>query len=279
MRNLLQRALVVFTLGPLTLLLIYLGGWWYFVPFVALLAIATFEFTQLSRKLGWRTPLWLLLPFVFALWLVPIPVRMMLFGEPIIDMDLVSPVLLLSVLASLGYVLWLYEKRSEKDAPGSWMAAVGGIILLGWLGSHFFKLRGLDVDKAAEWTALAMLGTWIADSGAYVFGKTLGRHKLSPRLSPNKTVEGYVGGIIVGTISTVIIALLLDLPMFIALVLGLLVSIVSPIGDLGVSLLKRTVGVKDSGTLLPGHGGALDRIDSLVWSVAMAYYLVLFSAK
>jgi len=86
-----------------------------------------------------------------------------------------------------------------------------------------------------------------------------------------------VGGIIAGTSLTVLIAYFLDLPLIVALILGLLVSIVSPAGDLGISLLKRTVGVKDSGNLLPGHGGALDRIDSLVWSVAMAYFLVLFA--
>lgn len=279
MPNLLRRALVVFTLGPLTLFLIYLGGWWYFLPFAALLTIATIEFSQLAGKLGWKTPLWLLLPIVFALWLVPVPVRMMLFGTPIVEADLVSPALLIGLLATLGFVLWLYEKRQNEDAPGTWMAIIGGIMLLGWLGSHFFKLRGLEGDNAAKWTALAMLGTWIADSAAYVFGKSLGRHKLSPRLSPNKTVEGYVGGIIAGTAFTVLIGYFLNLALPVALILGLLVSIVSPAGDLGISLLKRSVGVKDSGNLLPGHGGALDRIDSLVWSVAMAYYLILFMSR
>ncbi len=99
---------------------------------------------------------------------------------------------------------------------------------------------------------------------------------MAPRLSPNKTIEGYVGGILVGTLATLLIGLLLKLPPIQALVLGLLVTAISPAGDLGISLLKRTVGVKDSGSILPGHGGALDRTDSLVWSVAMAYYLVLF---
>lgn len=278
MPNLLRRALVVITLGPLTLFLIYQGGWWYFLPFAALLTIATIEFSQLTRKLGWKTPLWLLLPIVFALWLLPFPTRTMLFGSPVIEVDLVSLTLLIGLLAALGFVLWLYERRENEDAPGSWMATIGGIMLLGWLGSHFFKLRGLEIDKAAEWTALAMLGTWIADSSAYVFGKTLGRHKLSPRLSPNKTIEGYVGGIVAGTAITVLIAYFLKLSLPVAVILGLLVSIVSPAGDLGVSLLKRSVGVKDSGNLLPGHGGALDRIDSLVWSVAMAYYLVLYTS-
>ncbi|UCG23784.1 MAG: phosphatidate cytidylyltransferase [Chloroflexota bacterium] len=269
----LRRALVVFTLGPLTLLLIYLGGWFYFLPFAVLLSIAAYEYSQMVGKLGWRSPLWLILPVALALWLVPVDVQMMLFDKQFADIDLVSAALLIGMFAAMAYALWLFEKRPDENAPAAWMATAGGIVLLGWLGSYFFQLRGVG-ESAAQWTALAMLGTWIADSGAYVFGKTMGRHKLAPLLSPKKTVEGYVGGIVSGTLITVAIAYFMDLPLTTALALGLLVSVVSPAGDLGVSMLKRSVGVKDSGSLLPGHGGALDRIDSLIWSVALAYFLV-----
>ena len=157
---------------------------------------------------------------------------------------------------------------------------MGGVMLIGWLGSHFFSLRSIDT-MAWQWTMLAMVSTWMADSAAYVVGKffagnVLGKHPLSPRLSPNKTIEGYVGGIILGTALTVLLAFLLQLPLMEALILGLLISIISPLGDLGISLLKREAGVKDSGNIFGGHGGALDRVDSLVWSVAMAYYVVAF---
>ena len=226
-------------------------------------------------KYGWPAPLWLLIPAAFAQWILPQSVQNYLFGGPALSADVLAAALLISLLAALFYALWLYERRIGANAPGAWLAVIGGIMLMGWLGSHFFRVRGLP-NMAAQWTALAMLGTWIADSAAYVVGKSMGRHKLAPRLSPNKTVEGYVGGILVGTLSTVLIGLFLKLPPGQALVLGLLVTAISPAGDLGISLLKRTVGVKDSGNILPGHGGALDRTDSLVWSVAMAYYLVLF---
>jgi len=157
---------------------------------------------------------------------------------------------------------------------------MGGVMLIGWLGSHFFSLRNFGT-MAWQWTMLAMVGTWIADSGAYIVGKflagnILGKHHMSPRLSPNKTIEGYVGGIVLGTAFTVLLAYFLQLPLVGALILGLLISAVSPMGDLGISLLKREAGVKDSGTIFRGHGGALDRVDSLVWSVTMAFYLVLF---
>lgn len=270
---LLRRAIVVFTLGPLTLLLIYLGGWFYFLSFAALLGIAAYEFTRLANQLGWHVPLWLLLPVSLLLWFSPNNVQVMLFGKTVVERDLVSIALLLGLMAAMMHSLWLFERRPGENAPASWMATAGGVLFLGWLGSYFFRLRGLE-EMAAQWTALAMLGTWIADSGAYVFGKTLGRHKMAPRLSPNKTIEGYVGGIFAGTLLTVIIAHFLDVSVLIALALGLLVSVVSPAGDLGISLLKRSVGVKDSGRILPGHGGALDRIDSLIWSVALAYFLV-----
>jgi phosphatidate cytidylyltransferase len=272
---LLKRALVALTLGPLTLFLIYLGGWFYFLPFAALLIIATIEYAQLMGKLGWPTPLWLLIPVACAQWILPLSVQSYLFDDLRLNANALAVALLIGLLVALFYALWLYERRTEVNAPGAWLAMIGGIMLMGWLGSHFFRVRGLP-HMAAQWTALAMLGTWIADSAAYVVGKSMGRHKLAPRLSPNKTIEGYVGGILIGTLSTVLIAALLKVPIGQALVLGLLVSAISPAGDLGISLLKRTVGVKDSGNILPGHGGALDRTDSLVWSVAMAYYLVLF---
>jgi len=128
---------------------------------------------------------------------------------------------------------------------------------------------------AVEWTSMALLGTWIADSAAYAFGKRFGKRKLAPRLSPNKTVVGYVAGLVGGTALLIIVGMELGLPASGMVLLGLLSAGVSPLGDLGISLLKRTAGVKDSGTFLPGHGGALDRIDSLVWSVAFAYYLAM----
>lgn len=271
----LRRALVVFTLGPLTLVLIYYGRWLYFIAFAALLSIATFEFSLLINKLGARVPAALVIPLSILFWISPDQVQEMVFGAGNLLTDIEALALVVSLLATLSLALWLYEKEGVVQAPQSWMAAIGVVILMGWLGSHFFRIRGLP-DNAIEWTALAMLSTWIADSGAYVFGKTLGRHKLAQRLSPNKTIEGYIGGIVSGTIFTVLIGYFMDLPLLLVLVTGLLISIVSPVGDLGVSLLKRTVGVKDSGNLLPGHGGAFDRVDSLIWSVTMVYYLVYF---
>lgn len=266
-----QRVLVVLVFGPAALFVIYRGGLLYFLPLATIIVLATIEYTQIMQRLGWRVSRWLLVAAVFAQlvagqWHTP---------------DYFAPLLVLSLLIVLGYSLWLYEREISPTAAADWLAMAGGIVFLGWLGGHFFRLRGLE-HMAWQWTMLAMVGTWVADSAAYIVGRfmagkvLLGRHQMTPRLSPNKTVEGYVGGIVIGTSVTLAVARLLQLPLGAGLVLGLLITVVSPLGDLGISLLKREAGVKDSGNLFPGHGGALDRLDSLVWSVTMAYYLALF---
>ena len=265
-----QRAVITFTLGPLALFFIYLGGFFYAIPLALVLAVAAVEFSQMGQNLGWKTSPWVLVPLVLPFFLVG-------WWR---EWELLGPITLVALLVVMVYALWLYEVRKDQSAAATWMAMMGGVMLIGWLGSHFFSLRNSGT-MAWQWTMLAMAGTWIADSGAYVVGKflagkILGKHNLSPRLSPNKTVEGYVGGVVLGTAFTVILAYFLQLPLVGALILGLLISIVSPMGDLGISLLKREAGVKDSGTIFRGHGGALDRVDSLIWSVTMAFYLVLF---
>lgn len=265
-----KRAVIALTLGPLALYLVYLGGWFFFVPITAVLLLATYEFTNMVRKIGVSISLWILLPAVFLL----------LLAAQIPEYDISGPVTIISLLIFMAYSLWLYEKQKNEHATLSWMTMMGGFLLFGWIGSHFMLLRGIEVN-AWQWTILALVSTWFADSGAYMVGrfmagKVLGRHQLSPRLSPNKTIEGYVGGIILGTLLTIGTALLLQLAWLPAMVIGLLASIVSPLGDLGMSMIKRESKVKDSGHIFGEHGGAIDRIDSLLWSVAMAYYVLHF---
>lgn len=271
----LKRAAIALTLGPLALILIYfgdqLGGLVYFIPFSILLALATVEYVQLTGHLGWRLPVWLLLPLALVQWVIA------QWGQA----QWVGPSLLISFLIILAVVLLSYERQTSQTAPADWMALVAGLMLMGWIGSHFFSLRGID-NFAWQWTALAMLTTWLADSGAYVVGKfvagkvLLGRHKMSPRLSPNKTVEGYLGGVVIGTVFVVLIGYFLQIPLVPLILLGLIITTLTPLGDLGISLLKREANVKDSGNLLPGHGGALDRVDTLLWAVTIAYYLALY---
>lgn len=270
-----QRALVALIFGPLAILIIYFGeyleGLVYFAPFALLLTLATFEYVQICGHLNWRVSIYILWPLTLGQWVLA------QWGQP----EWTGLSLLISLLIILATVLWSYEKQLSQTVPADWMATMGGFLLLGWIGSHFFSLRGID-NFAWQWTALAMITTWVADSGAYVVGKfvagkyILGKHRLSPRLSPNKTVEGFLGGVFFGTSLVVLIGYFLQLSLLPLLLLGGCITLLTPLGDLGISLLKREARVKDSGNLLPGHGGALDRVDTLLWAVAIAYYLAVF---
>ncbi len=129
---------------------------------------------------------------------------------------------------------------------------------------------------------LTLPAVWLADSGAYFIGKRFGRTPFSPRLSPKKTWEGYLAGVVVGILGTTLLAALwrsgagpdtLITPWRGALLGGIL-AVITPLGDLGESMIKRQVGVKDSSNLLPGHGGAFDRIDSWLWAAPLGYYII-----
>jgi phosphatidate cytidylyltransferase len=183
------------------------------------------------------------------------------------------PLLLTSaVVLSL---IWLLLRPRKEGAFLGWAWTIAGILYIGWLLSHLVALRGLDDGR--NWVFLALLATFGSDTAAYFAGRALGRHKLAPNISPGKTWEGTIAGFLGAIIISLLFTMLLPIVYWQAIVLGLLISIFGQLGDLVESLLKRNMGVKDSGKLLPGHGGALDRIDSVVFAGVVVYYYVLFT--
>jgi phosphatidate cytidylyltransferase len=132
-------------------------------------------------------------------------------------------------------------------------------------------LHGLP--HGGSWVFLSMMLAWLSDTGAYFAGKYLGKHKLYPKLSPKKTVEGSVGGLAGSAVGATIASLWLipGLPLGQALLLALFGGALGQAGDLFESLLKRSTGVKDSGRVLPGHGGLLDRVDALMFTASATY--------
>lgn len=265
-----QRVIVALIVGPVLLAATYFGGWFYFIPVAFLMLAAGVEYANIMRVLKHNTPLWLLLPGI-ALLLISA-------WQPALNLTGVAFTTV--VFAALIYCLVLFERGISLDAALDWFAMITGIVLLGWVGGHFFQLRGLP-DDGWRWTMIALLGIWSADMaafgvGKYLAGRVLGRHALAPRLSPKKTVEGYIGGIVAAVIVTVVAAFILDVSPVLAGLAGLAVGVFGLFGDLSISLLKREAGLKDSGKLFPGHGGALDRSDSLIWAVAIVYYLVYY---
>jgi len=122
------------------------------------------------------------------------------------------------------------------------------------------------------WLVLTIGTTWVADSGAYFVGKSIGKHKLSPKLSPKKTWEGYLGGVAVGLLFGGFIGFISPIGVFHAVSVAGLVAALGTLGDLAESMFKRQANAKDSGSLIPGQGGAFDRIDSLMWAGVIVFH-------
>jgi len=255
--------LVVGAVGiPLVLGMVWLGGWWLFALVIAAALVAVHEFVTMAR------PLRPLAPAAYAGTLLG------LTGAR--TGGLVW--LLGGVLATFVFAFVL-NAFAETRAPST--VAIGATVLgAAWIGfglGHLLLLRQLHSEpRLLAFTVL--LTVWAADTFAYFSGRLLGRHKLAPSLSPGKTWEGFVVGSAVGIFVSFVA--LYDtrhtyMTSWQAIVLGLVVVLAAAVGDLFESMLKRDMQVKDTGHLLGGHGGVLDRVDSLLFAGAAAYYLVL----
>lgn len=265
------RVLVVLVLLPIGLAIVYLGGW-VFAAFVALiLGTAGWELARLFGSRDLR-PSRVLVMAGAALF----PLARMHDG-----FESAPWMVSLVILGSMAYHLVRYE-RGRDQAATDFAVTLAGALYLGWLGAYLVSLRNLP--EGIWWLLLVLPSVWLADSGAYFIGRAFGRRKLSPRLSPKKTWEGYLGGILVGVPGTVGLVTLWRLwagPAFTVTpaqgaFLGLLLSVLPTLGDLGESMIKRQAGAKDSSSLLPGHGGAFDRIDSWLWAAVIGYYFIVW---
>ena len=186
-----------------------------------------------------------------------------------------EPTLTALVLLAMGLYLISFEKGRDH-AAGDFAVTITGLIYFGWLGAYLVKLR--ELPGGLYWFFLVLPAVWFADSGAYLVGKQIGKRKLSPRLSPKKTWEGYIGGVIFAVLGGMLFAWLWrdQIPVTIlnGAMIGFFMGTLTTLGDLGESMIKRQAGMKDSSHILPGHGGIFDRIDTWLWASALGYYLV-----
>lgn len=173
-------------------------------------------------------------------------------------------------------VLFLCRFRTIEAVARDLAIAVFGLLYVPLLLSHAGLLRQLEYGR--EWVFLVLTMVMASDSFAYFVGISLGRHRLYEAISPKKSIEGSVGGLLGGVIGALIVKLaaMPQLGMADVLVLGVGVGAFSQVGDLVESMLKRSFGVKDSGTLFPGHGGLLDRLDSLLFAFPVTYYYAIW---
>ena len=175
--------------------------------------------------------------------------------------------------AAIFYLLVVEVIRPGERPLERIVYSVFGLLYIPWLLGYFLMLRYTpDEDGGLLFFALPLLATFAADIGGYFFGYFFGRRKLAPEVSPGKTVEGALGGLLLSFGVVVLVTRLADIwSLPDAFLYAVMVASASQLGDLSESLLKRSLGAKDSGTTLPGHGGLLDRLDSLLFAVPVTY--------
>lgn len=145
----------------------------------------------------------------------------------------------------------------------------------GWVSHLAAAVGSGGTARGLAWFALALAATWLTDTGAYLVGRAFGRAKLAPKISPGKTIVGAIAGVVAGTLAGAAAAPLFGVPIpaYAGAAIGFVLAVVGQVGDLGESLIKRSLGLKDMGSLIPGHGGILDRIDALLFTIPLAYWL------
>jgi len=203
--------------------------------------------------------------------------------------DVYGAVICLSIVAALAYEIF---PRDRTNSLTSWAVTFAGAYYIGGLLSSFILIRQLDtplgpgwlsplgIPHGTAWIIFTLAIVFLNDTAAYFVGRSFGRTKMAPILSPKKSWEGAAGGLVASVLTAVVCVPLLGLPIppAYAALIGALAGVVGPAGDLAESLIKRQVGVKDSGALIPGHGGILDRVDSLIFVAPLVYYLVLLTS-
>ena len=259
MTPLLSRIVVAAIGLPIVLALVYGGGWWLFTLAAIAAVLALHEYSLMARSLRPVT----LAAYAGAL--------LSLVGAELGGLQWTIAGFLTTFV--LAFVLhWVGQTRQSAT-----IAIAATVLGAGWIGlclGHLLLLR--DIPKNGQLvTFTVLLAVWAGDIGAFFAGRMVGRHKLAPRLSPGKTWEGFV----FGTIATVFVAFValykqdyISIPR--SIFLGLVVAVAGPLGDLFESGIKRDMQVKDSGRLLGGHGGVLDRLDAPLFAFVAAYYLL-----
>ncbi|MEM7033655.1 MAG: phosphatidate cytidylyltransferase [Chloroflexota bacterium] len=242
---------------PIVIALIQWGSWPFSIVITVIALVAAWEFGQMMVAKGHQPSLF------FSVILVLVTLTHMRFPE----WQLLVPGLTISIIVIL---IWELFQTTSDTQPVDWALTTTGSLYIGLGLGHLIGLRLLPEGYVWVWLAIAC--TWGADTFAYFGGRTFGRHAFWPRWSPKKTWEGFVAGILGGMFGGWVVVLVHGFPLMQALIIGVIVALVGPFGDLSMSMMKRYTGVKDSSDLIPGHGGVLDRVDSVIFSAIVVYY-------
>ena len=260
----LKRILTSLVLASIGVPAIIYGGIFFWLLMAVFVVVASWEYINLMRGADFQPSMMISVSGVFIIFL-------MRTYFPTYE----SAALIGFVFLSMAYHLVAFERGRDR-AAGDFAITIASLVYMGWIGSYLVKLR--ELPNGLFWFTLVLPIVWFADSGAYLIGKKFGKHKLSPRLSPKKTWEGYWGGVLFGVLGSILFAWPwrhnIEISLLQTILLGLVLSMLTTLGDLGESMIKRQSGIKDSSHILPGHGGIFDRIDTWLWAAPIGYYLV-----
>ena len=274
----LKRAVTALSLLIIAMPAVLWGGIWFFLLIGFFIVLASWEYTQMFRAVHMQPTA----PIIVGGTILLLATRSQAVTHFFFPSAVFSPQwaeLTLTCLALVAMAAHLYAyERGRDQAALDFTITVGGLLYLGWVGAYLVNLR--ELPNGGWWLMLVLPTVWMADSGAYALGAKYGKHKLAPRLSPKKSWEGYWAGVFTGTLYGGFFAYVyswlgpLHITFWQGALLGLALSVITTLGDLGESLFKRQGGIKDSGTLFPGHGGAFDRIDSWLWAAVIGVYWI-----
>lgn len=249
---------------PVLLVVVLLDSVWLAGALSVVTVLGVFEYYRLFRSSSIRH---LLGPGL--VWAVLLIANVYLIVSRRIESIWTIPLVLGGLLLFFG--VYVSITKSSRSIEGG-VFAVLGPLYLGLTLSHALLLR--ELEQGSQWLILALACTFSTDSAAFFLGKAFGKHHMAPRISPGKTWEGAAAGLLAGVGVILLMDVLLGLPMSLwqAAILGTGASFAAQVGDLAESALKRYVGAKDAGRLIPGHGGILDRLDSIVLTLVLVYY-------
>ncbi len=266
-----DRVIVILILVPTGMGILLAGGAVYAALIIVLLGVASVEYARLFSTPDRPVPAWILAAGCAAL----VAIRG-LWGFNHTGITLCGIIFL-----SMFWFLFRFERAGEKRSATAMSITLGGTLYLGWLAAYFVSLRQLPYGF--WWMLICMVAVGAADSTAFLVGKKWGKHPLTRFLSPKKTWEGYFSGVAGAALAGFAFGWLLGFPAGASsgitpargLILGVLISVISPLGDLAISMIKREMAQKDSGDFFPGHGGVLDRIDSWLIMAVVGYYAII----
>jgi len=258
-----QRVITAAIAIPVVLAFVWLSGWWGFAVAIIAVILSVYELHNMMVHEGYHPLIWM----SFALSILFLLAAMF----PQQRLILIEVGLSAALLITLPL---LFIRKKLDGAMVDWSLTLAIPVYLGWPLSVFLLLRGFQggITPGFWWVLAVFLGVWGFDSGAFFAGHFFGKHKLAPAISPAKTWEGVAGGLVFSIAAALLLTTWpLSVPWYLAILLGILIGIASTLGDLAESLIKRQTHVKDSGQFMPGHGGLLDRIDSLLFAVIVVF--------